>query len=564
MTIWVPVDAVRGGKLPSGFLPREGNAVAPLILACEMFPALERLALQADKTLFLAFRVFDPLTATRTQEAQALGLADWTALIRHTVERGVIVRLLLSDFEPAFADALHGTSWRTFKVLKDMAETLSQEALERMEMMVVQHPGEVGWAMRQLLRLPAGIGMRRALVRLASADETDALDVRPGLWRYSRGLKASPQYRRSGAPRLWPATLHHKFAVADGLRGIVGGLDVNERRWDTPDYANPAQESWHDVSVGVAGPVAADMAEHFRALWNEALPRYREITKFWMTGAERALTVEPLDTMAAPFAVGPPMGSAKVQLLRTLSRRSRMPFATGPKREVRELMRAHRQLILSAKHVLYIEAQFFRSRRLAGWVMQAARRSPKLEVIVVLPQAPEEVAFQGAGENPAHRHGEWQQSRALGYLRKRLGERLGLYALGRQQALTPDERPLVATSGAAFGAGMIYVHSKLLIADDQVALVSSANINGRSFSIDSELGVLWEQPEAVQTFRRRLWQQILDEDVSLNGAGARWKALAQANVLKAPEERQGFVLPYRYARVRRFGRPSWFVPEDLV
>jgi phospholipase D1/2 len=306
------------------------------------------------------------------------------------------------------------------------------------------------------------------------------------------------------------------------------------------------------------------MAEHFRALWNEALPRYREITKFWMTGAERDMTVEPLDEMPEPYRPGAAVGQAKMQLLRTLSRRSRMPFAPGPKREVRELMMAHKRLILSASKLLYIEAQFFRSARAAGWVMQAARKSPSLQVIIIMPQAPEEVAFDGAGGNPAHRHGEWQQARALGYLRKRLGKRLGLYALGRQKPIEPGEREFVASRGTAFGAGMIYVHAKLLIADDRAALVSSANMNGRSFSWDSELGVLWEEPAAVQAFRERLWKQLIDEDMPLEGAGDRWREIAKANVQVPPHERQGFVLPYRFARVRRFGRPSWFVPDDLV
>lgn len=564
MSIWVPDGRVRGGKLPPGFPMREGCAGEPLILACEMYPALERLALGAERLLFLAFRVFDPTTKTRSEEAKALGLADWTAIIRHLVERGVVVRLLLTDFEPAFADHLHGTSWRTFQVLREMAETLSEEALERMEMMVVQHPGEVGWALRQLLRIPAGLGMRRAMAKLAGLEEKDPLAVRPGLWRYARDFEGKPRYRRGVAPRLWPATLHHKFAVADAVRGILGGIDVNERRWETPAYDQPADESWHDISIRVEGPVAGDMAEHFRRLWNDALPRYREITKFWMTGAERDLTVEPLDEMPEPFVLPPAAGTAKMQLLRTLSRRSRQPFAPGPKREVRELMMAHKKLILSARRVLYIEAQFFRSRRAAGWVVQAARRSPQLQVIIIMPQAPEEVAFDGAGGNPAHRHGEWQQARALGHVQKRLGKRLGMYSLGRQKSLEPEEREFIATRGAAFGAGMIYVHSKVLIVDDTAALVSSANMNGRSFSWDSELGVLWQDPDAVKAFREKLWAQLLGEDVPLEGAGDRWRAVAEANVELKPEERQGFVLPYRFARVRRFGRPSWFVPDDLV
>jgi phospholipase D1/2 len=255
-------------------------------------------------------------------------------------------------------------------------------------------------------------------------------------------------------------------------------------------------------------------------------------------------------------------------MLRTLSRRSDRLFAIGPRKDVRELMHAHRRIIFSARRLLYIEAQFFRSWRAAGWIVEAARRNPALQVILLAPQAPDVIAFEGAGANPAHLHGEWLQARALGRLLARLGDRVGLYALGRRAAMDEEERKLVANRGAAFGAGMIYVHSKLLIADDAVALVSSANINNRSFSWDSEFGATWTDAPGVGAFRRRLWGQLLgvapDELPQLEQAQAYWREVALANVKRRPEERQGFVLPYRYARVRRFGRPSWFVPDDLV
>jgi phosphatidylserine/phosphatidylglycerophosphate/cardiolipin synthase-like enzyme len=231
-------------------------------------------------------------------------------------------------------------------------------------------------------------------------------------------------------------------------------------------------------------------------------------------------------------------------------------------------MQGHREIIFAARRSLYIEAQFFRSRRAAGWVIEAARRNPALNVIIVMPQAPDEVAFEGQGRHPAHAHGEWLQARALGKMRDRLGPRLGLFALGRKAELEPEERELVADGGAAFRSGMIYVHSKLLIADDRLALVSSANINGRSFGWDSEFGILWEDAQGVERFRRRLWGQLLeiapDALPAMGDALPLWRETADSNVGKAPEARQGFVLPYRYARVKRRGRPSWFVPDDLV
>jgi len=549
---------------------RDGNRITPMILAQEMYPALERMALGARQRLFLAFRIFDPKTATRSPDALALGLENWGQLLRHTVERGVVVKLLLADFEPTVAHHLHGGSWTTFRRMREIAETLDPDALERFEMIIAQHPGELGWLPRQLLRLPIGLAVRKTIAGLDPQEADRLMDVRPGLWRYHRKVDGQPQFRRGPAPRLWPAIHHHKFAVADDIIAIVGGIDVDERRWDTRSHQLPAPQSWHDISVQVEGPAAGDAAEHFRRLWNAELPRYVEITRHWMSGAERTLTVEPLDSIPDPVIVPAPIAGAagRAQMLRTASVRSGRILAVRPRKQVRELMQAHRRLIFSARKLLYIEAQFFRSRRAASWVVEAARGNPQLAVIVLLPQAPEEVAFNGERKNPAHQHGEWLQARALGHMRRRLGARLGLYSLGRNAPMTEAERKVASDRGAAFGAGIIYVHSKLLIADDRAALVSSANINGRSFGWDSEFGILWEEPDAVEAFRRKLWSQLLGcrpRDVpGLTEAGAYWADLANANVVIAPEERTGFVLPYRYASVRRFGRPAWFLPDDLV
>jgi hypothetical protein len=79
---------------------------------------------------------------------------------------------------------------------------------------------------------------------------------------------------------------------------------------------------------------------------------------------------------------------------------------------------------------------------------------------------------------------------------------------------------------------------------------------------------LWEDAADIGAFRRRLWGQLLEiapDAIPPTGqALPLWREIAEANIQRQPEDRQGFVLPYRYARVRRRGRPSWFVPDDLV
>ena len=85
----------------------------------------------------------------------------------------------------------------------------------------------------------------------------------------------------------------------------------------------------------------------------------------------------------------------------------------------------------------------------------------------------------------------------------------------------PDSKAEMLRESRRF---MIYVHSKLMIVDDSVAIVGSANINQRSLagSRDSELAVIAHQPEhtllsqggklpqgEVSQFRTRLMEEHL-------------------------------------------------------
>jgi phospholipase D1/2 len=274
--------------------------------------------------------------------------------------------------------------------------------------------------------------------------------------------------------------------------------------------------------------------------------------------------LSPIDIEAVPAQ--DLAGNARAQLVRTLSRRSDAMFALGPAPGIRELKAAHREVIRSAKRQLYIEAQFFRSAEAADWVEAALKASSELEVIILVANVPEEIAFDGQVDNLAHRHGEYLQARALGRLLRKAGpQRVGLFTLAKQQPVKRSEEQFEETRGTAYGSGVIHIHSKLLIADDELCLLSSGNINGRSFEWDTELGFVWhERGDAIAEFRRRLWWQLfggsLPEPMNLEG----WRDAARFNSGAAPAERKGFVVPYQLGRARRFARACWFVPDDLV
>jgi phosphatidylserine/phosphatidylglycerophosphate/cardiolipin synthase-like enzyme len=53
----------------------------------------------------------------------------------------------------------------------------------------------------------------------------------------------------------------------------------------------------------------------------------------------------------------------------------------------------------------------------------------------------------------------------------------------------------------------VYIHSKLLLADDGFLTLGSANLNQRSMAVDSEINIATDDPAHARDLRRRVWMQ---------------------------------------------------------
>jgi len=53
----------------------------------------------------------------------------------------------------------------------------------------------------------------------------------------------------------------------------------------------------------------------------------------------------------------------------------------------------------------------------------------------------------------------------------------------------------------------IYIHSKLMIIDDSMFTLGSANLNLRSFAVDSEINIVSDDPVTAKNLRERVWGQ---------------------------------------------------------
>lgn len=185
-----------------------------------------------------------------------------------------------------------------------------------------------------------------------------------------------------------------------------------------------------------------------------------------------------------------------------------------------------------------------------------------MHLILLLPAAPDDVAFSGSQSADA-RFGEFLQSRCLRILRRGFGSRLLLVSPARPRQSDSDERDALAD------APIIYVHSKVSVFDDSRAILSSANLNGRSLRWDTEAGLDLTHPDQVATLRAAVMGAWLPKELGStatapDSAFGVWRDLALKNAETAPEERRGLIVPHDPKPARIFGRPLPGVPDEIV
>ena len=516
-------------------MPRE---VEVFVTAAEAYPALERAFLSAKQEIVAGFRVFDLKTRLRSEEALKIG-STWFDLVIHTLRRGVEVRIVLSDFDPVARPRLHRATWRTVRMFWAAAEMAGPQA--KLTVTPSMHSAVAGfwprllfWPMVQSRLIRVAGWLRRQV----GSHRTRALREMPGVAGMLAAKDALPRPRLFALPPLYPATHHQKLAVFDGLRLYIGGLDLDERFYDTPDHRLPGHETWHDVQLMLAGPVAGDARAHLDGF---------------------------LQSIAGKVAPHPPAPERDgLRFVRTLSRRrGRAAWRfLSPEPSVHEIETAHHQGAQSAEQLIYVETQYFRNRRLARHLAEEARRKPELRMILILPAAPDDVAFEGATGVDA-RLGEFLQAKCLRILRRGFGRRIFIGGAAQPRRTRAKGRAQLK------GAPLVYIHAKVSIFDTDTAIVSSANLNGRSLRWDTEAGVVLSDPYTIAGLRHRLMAHWLPKDAGEDlfnpeRAVQSWWALAARNAKLPPDQRRGFLLPYDIRLAESFGRAVPLVPDEMV
>ncbi len=501
-----------------------------LITAGEAYPRLEQEFLTAQEEIVAGFRVFDPWTKLRSKNARALG-AHWFDLIVHTLNRGIKLQLVITDFDPVVRMDMHLYAWQCLRGLIAAGE--ASQHPQNLSVRVAMHPARVGLVPRAALwvRSIREIGDQiERITQKQGMSATALMATAPGIRALTTKKGDTLKPRKFPPPPLVPVTHHQKLAVFDGTRLYVGGLDLNDRRFDTPDHERSSEDTWHDVQVIVTGQVATEARTHLLEM--EA-------------GFSGRTTPTPQ------------------KLLRTLSakRRFSLPFMS-PRPMVDEIAEAHRKAIAQSEELIYFESQFFRDETLARWLAARAIERPALSLVMMLPAAPEEIAFQDDW-GPDAKFGEHLQAKCIDILLDAFAERafVGAPAQPRHQS-TPGR-------DTHFDAPIIYLHAKVSLFDNHTGIVSSANLNGRSLRWDTEVGVQTETVQEVTQIKHRcfahwLGAQAGSEFYDTKSACDAWAARAANNARLAPSDRQGSILPYKLEPGRAEAQALPGVPAEMA
>jgi phosphatidylserine/phosphatidylglycerophosphate/cardiolipin synthase-like enzyme len=300
---------------------------------------------------------------------------------------------------------------------------------------------------------------------------------------------------------------HFKFAVMKRNKAsaitLLGSIDISKSRWDTPAHLpiDPDRDPTlgkptHDTGVAIEGPAAADVEKTFRERWNDST---------------RTLGLEPLDVpqplISSPIASPAAAGTHSVQVLRTYGITSTFfGYSWSPRGEF-TVWASYLNAIKRASTYIYIEDQYFLP---FDWPPCYARTHPVrhvaqlTDIIYQLGEAIKRgvkvaILTPSNAEDFGKSKSKYQRDIGVNYLQS------------VQTAGAPGD---VVVASLKNGATDVYVHSKLMIVDDEFVLIGSANVGQRSMTCDGELhvGIIDSDNLFAKDLRKNLWAEHTGRD----------------------------------------------------
>lgn len=287
---------------------------------------------------------------------------------------------------------------------------------------------------------------------------------------------------------------HQKIVVIDDKLAFTGGQDLACKRWDTPEHAPGDKRRMmdgkpyppqHDVMVMVDGEAAQMLAHLARSRWRESL--------------ERELPQVKVEHDPWPPELEPDFTDVDMAI-----------SVTHPKGElgttVRQIEALYLDMVAAAKDYIYIENQYFTSKKVGEAIAKRLSEPDGPEIVVV---------------TRLLSHG-WLEEVTMHVLRNRLV--LDLRKADRHGKFTI----VYPHIGGLEEKTCLDVHSKLMIVDDEWLRIGSSNLSNRSMAVDSECDATIEARgnaevrKGIRLVRDRLLAEHMGEE--LPAVQARTKA----------------------------------------
>jgi phospholipase D1/2 len=279
---------------------------------------------------------------------------------------------------------------------------------------------------------------------------------------------------------------HQKVVVIDDAVAFVGGIDLTVRRWDTTEHlpGDPRRVAYgkpyppfHDLMVAVDGEAAKQLAVLTRERWLNATGEKLKAARF-----------RPRDNHDPwPDNLKPQLAGIDVGFARTIP-------PSGETPAVREVEKLYLDMIAAARDSMYIENQYFTAPRIAAAIEKRLAEPNGPEVVLVVRLLS---------------HG-WLEEHTMHVLRTRLIRRL-------QQADRHDRLRVYYPNIPGLDDGCcLDVHSKVMVVDDRILRVGSANLCNRSMGLDTECDAVIESrgkaevAAVINDFRDRLLAEHLN------------------------------------------------------
>ena len=275
----------------------------------------------------------------------------------------------------------------------------------------------------------------------------------------------------------------------DGQVAFLGGLDLCDARWDTrrhtlhePGRINVGGDpykAFHDIQVAVRGPVLGVLRELFAEGWGRAKG------KAALPADERECSrPEAFELVGLTKGQGLALRARRVAVCRTELVEVGQPV-------ICEVQSLFERAILGAQRLIYIETQYFTSRAIAEALCRrlADEAQSKLELVLVMPNG---------ADSPKEDFVLGNRQRAV---RRLVAEVAKHHGHAFRVLMSWEERDSGSTQAT-------FIHSKLMIVDDEFVTIGSANLTNRSMRVDRELNVAYAAQLETEADAELLRQDI--------------------------------------------------------